>query len=134
MQDIRHLRLNLYLPSTSDKQTWSSTFPSMLKRFAHALDGGSRILELKILISTWHKPLLLRDEHGAAFGVLGEMHVRGSVHVRTQGIFDEAQKAVKALQLQRRMKGGVAEERQRAMEYAGGRYLDWDWEGGGILE
>lgn len=137
MQDLRHLRLNLFLPSTSDMTTWTATFPHMFQRFANALDRGSRITELKILIGTWHKPLLLREEHAAAFDVLASMQVRGTVQVRTQGIFDETKKAVRALQLDKRMKENAKKAqtgtKRVSIAGAGGKYLDWDWEGGGIL-
>ena len=137
MQDLRHLRLNLFLPSTSDSKAWTTVFPQMLQRFASAVDRGSKILELKILIGSWHKPLLLGEEHAAAFEALANMHVRGSVQVRTQGIFDEAKKAIQALQLDKKMRNGDGprqqSERQSGYAGAGGKYLDWDWEGGGLL-
>jgi len=114
-------------------QVWSTTFPGMLQRFAVALKGGSRIKELKILIGTWYKPLILSDEHAAAFEVLGEMRIRGQVQVRTQGIFDETKNAIRAWQLEKKMKDNGG--RQTCFEgfKAGGKYLDWDWEGGGVI-
>lgn len=137
MQDLRHLRLNLFLPSTSDMKAWTNALPHMFQRFANALDGGSRLMELKILIGTWHRPLLFREEHAAALDVLAGMQVRGTVQVRTQGIFDDTKKAIRALQLEKRMRENACVTRNGARHVgargAGGKYLDWDWEGGGIL-
>ena len=138
MRDIRHIRLNIYLPTSHDKKAWAETFPQRLKGFVRVLEQGRRLKDLRVLVGTWYTLLNLSESQKAAFDVLEQMQVRGLVQVRAKNIYKETRESFRALELERRMKADGKGDREfgkltRGEPGAGGRYLDWEWEGGGLL-
>lgn len=137
LQNLRHLRLNMYLPMSHDKKAWTETFPKKLAGFINSIDNGRRLKSLKILIGTWYTLLNFSTSQAAVLDILEQMQVRGTVQVRTKNIYKETKYCISGLDLENRIRDGgavgsrVAKGKQE--DQPGGRYLDWEWEGGLLL-
>ncbi|KAK6430354.1 hypothetical protein LTR95_013494 [Oleoguttula sp. CCFEE 5521] len=134
LSNIRHLRLNMYLPTSHDKFAWTTGFPTKLARFVQSMDYGSTLRSLKILIGTWYTLLNFSTSQAAVFDVLEQMQIRGSVEIRTKNIYNETKVAVRSLDLELRMR---ANQPYHDSSGRGGQHvrqhLDWEWEGGKAL-
>lgn len=132
-ENIRNLRLNLFLPSPHDISLWTDKFAKQLVSFVDAVDQGSRLKNFRVLIATWHKIRILNDKQEEALGVLERMEVRGLLQVRTRSLDPDGKAVVQKLELERRMRPtGYSHDQAKSPDVTGtrGRYLDWEWEGG----
>lgn len=136
-EDLRHVRLNIYLPTSHDRKAWTETFPRRLARFVQTLDQGTRLKDIRILIGTWYTFLNFSTSQSVVFDVLEKMQIRGSVQVRTKNIYRETKTSIRRLDLENRMRAPnrlpVQLKEESAEDRPGGKHLDWEWEGGGLL-
>lgn len=134
LENVRHLRWNLYLPTSHDKHAWSTTFPAKLARFVIGTKNGRALRSLKILIGTWYTLLDFSTSQAAVFDVLEQMQVRGTVEIRTKNIYNLTKVAIRDLDLEHRLRDqGPTRSRPGNIERPGGSHLDWEWEGGKSL-
>lgn len=137
LANLRHLRLNLWLPPQHDTALWNDKFSKQLSSFAEAIDHGQRLKDLHILIGTWHKIRELAQPQAAAFGTLERMQVRGIVQVRTRSLDRDGKAFVQKLHLERHMRVSSSPGTQSELLGAirpGGRHLDWEWDGGATVQ
>nr|OQO21415.1 hypothetical protein B0A51_11883 [Rachicladosporium sp. CCFEE 5018] len=134
LSNIRHLRLNMYLPTSHDRPAWTTGFPTKLARFVQSLDYGSTLRSLKILVGTWYTLLNFSTSQAAVFDVLEQMQIRGTVEIRTKNIYNETKAAVRSLDLEHRMLANQPFSDRHGRDGQSARpYLDWEWEGGKAL-
>jgi len=137
LANLRHLRLNLYLPPQYNITLWTDKFSKQLSQFVEAIDQGQRLKDFKILFGTWHKIRELGVQQSAALGILERLQVRGTVQVRTRSLDHEGKASVQRLDLERRMRMSTSSGSQSERlgdNRPGGRHLDWEWEGGATVE
>jgi hypothetical protein len=136
LSNLRHLRVNLYLPRQHDTATWTDKLGKQLSSFVEAVDHGQKLKDIKLLIGTWHRIRGLGKPQLDVLGILEQMRVRGFVQVRTRSLDPDGKAVVEALGLGRRMRStGSSGSRLKHLdgEQPGGRHLDWDWEGGAAI-
>jgi len=100
---LRHLQINVYLPQESDASALETQLDAMVK----SLDGGRRLMTFHVLITAKRRaaqiPLTLEEQR--ALETLAQMKVRGCVNVTTRYYFRAVSLGVRAMNLDRRMKG-----------------------------
>jgi hypothetical protein len=133
LSNLRHLRLNLYLPPQHDANMWTERFSKQLSSFVEAIDQGVRLRDFKILIGTWHRIRELGAAQVAAFDLLAEMQVRGAVQVRTRSMDAQGKAVVQKLDLERRLRASGSVGNSLEDPKAERRLLDWEWDGGATL-
>jgi hypothetical protein len=133
LSNLRHLRLNLYLPPQHDATMWAERFSKQLSSFVQAIDQGVRLRDFKILIGTWHGIRELGAPQMAAFDLLAQMQVRGTVQVRTRSLDVQGKAVVQRLDLERRLKASGSVGSPLEDSKAERRLLDWEWDGGATL-
>lgn len=108
LKHLRHLQLNIYLPSDLNKRAWSVTLPELLSELVNALDHGSRLLDLNILFTAkrYNARIPLSQEQMNVLDVLSGMKVRGRVQIKTRYDFREVRRTIEILQLENRMTVG----------------------------
>lgn len=131
--NLRRLRLNLYLPPQHDLNMWSERFSKQLSSFTEAIDQGTRLRDFKILIGTWHGIRELGAPQMAAFHLLAQMEVRGTVQVRTRSLDARGKAVVQGLDLERRLRALGSIESPLEESKAERRLLDWEWDGGATI-
>jgi len=131
LSNLRHLRLNLYLPAQHDTVMWTDRFSEQLSSFVEAIDQGVRLRDFKILIGTWHGIRELGAPQMAAFDLLAQMQVRGTVQVRTRSLDIQGKSFVQELDLECRLKGSAGGPLGEPK--AERRLLDWEWDGGATI-
>jgi len=130
LSNLRHLRLNLYLPAQHDTAMWADRFSKQLSSFVEAIDHGVRLKDFKILIGTWHGICELEAPQMAAFDLLAQMQVRGTVQVRTRSLDVQGKAVVQELDLERRLRATDSVRCPLEEPKAEHRLLDWEWDGG----
>ena len=133
LSNLRHLRLNLYLPPQHDATMWSERFSKQLSSFVEAIEQGVRLRDFKILIGTWHGIRDLGAPQMAAFDLLAQMQVRGTVQVRTRSLDIQGKAVVQQLDLERRLRASGLVVHPPEDPKAERRLLDWEWDGGATL-
>lgn len=133
LSNLRNLRLNLYLPPQHDKTMWAERFSKQLSSFVEAIDQGVRLRDFKILIGTWHGIRELGAPQMAAFDLLAQMQVRGTVQVRTRSLDIQGKAVVQKLDLERRVRASGSAGNPLEKPKAERRLLDWEWDGGATL-
>lgn len=136
MQRLRHLRLNLYLPNPYNTRLWDDTLSTRLENFLQAVDNGRGLIDLKILIATWHHFHEITARQAAILGIFKQMTIHGHLEVRTRSISAKLRDALRGLDLTDKMRVGQKslsfDSLSRAQE-AVGSDMDWDWEGGILI-
>lgn len=133
LANLRHIRLNIHLPPQHNVDFWTGKFGKRLANFVAAVERGEKLKSLKILVGSWHKIRELEQPQLDALSVLEQMQVRGTVQVRTMSLDDRGKAVVQGLDLERRMRATTSTVHHLDWEdgkQAGGRHLDWEWEGG----
>jgi hypothetical protein len=133
LSNLRHLRLNLYLPPQHDATMWAERFSKQLSSFVQAIDHGVRLRDFKILIGTWHGIRDLGAPQMAAFDLLAQMQVRGTAQVRTRSLDVQGKAVVQRLDLERRLRASGSVGNPLEDSKAERRLLDWEWDGGATL-
>lgn len=84
MQDLRHLFINVSLPSHQDPVAWSTTFPQELQALVTALDRGVRLksLHITVLTAQWKSGGPLPEPYREVLGILAQLRVSGIVKVQ----------------------------------------------------
>jgi hypothetical protein len=130
--DLRHVRLDLYLPDPYDKRLWN-TFARQLAQFADSVANGAKLRELRVLIATWHRFHELSDQHIKVLESLGQLSVKGSVQVRTWSLDGKLRAALQDLGLTSKLRNdAVSCTTERGIGYGqlDGSRVDWEWDGG----
>lgn len=106
LKELRHLIINVFLPSDLDPDAWATTFPQQLRALVTALDRGSRLSELQVSIITghWRNGRLLPSVHLQTLDILSKMRVAGSVRVRLRPSTGPCATSVTALGLEGKIK------------------------------
>lgn len=97
------------------------------------IEQGRKLKDLRVLFASWHGLRDLNYPQIEVLQILRKMQVGGLVQVRTRSLDERGKKVVRELDLERGMRaGGAVEEmtEQSQGEGAGGKHLDWEWEGG----
>jgi hypothetical protein len=121
------------------QKIWQGPFASQLASFVRAVDGGHRLKDLKILISSWHYFREMRDWQIAILVQgLGVLDVRGDVQVRGRGFEREVRERIREIGLGQMMRGGgggrvCSREVPVASCGRAGEELDWEWAGGVVV-
>ncbi|KAF7190717.1 hypothetical protein HII31_07876 [Pseudocercospora fuligena] len=104
MQRLRHLQINIYLPSNDQN---ACLLQDRLSALVQSLDLGRRLASLHVLVTAKRRAaqIPLSQDGVLALEVLARMEVRGKVDVQTRYYFRVVSASVNALQLARRMKG-----------------------------
>lgn len=135
-RDLRHLRLDLYLPDPYNKKLWVDTLVTQLARFSASISGGNKLKDLRILIATWHCFRELSDWQADVLRVLQQVTLRGHVQVRTRSLDGKLKAALQSLDLTSRMRDGpisCALDIFDGCIEIGETDMDWEWEGGVII-
>lgn len=133
LPNVRHLRLTIYLPVQYDSLLWTDKFAAQLEGFVRGIEQGRKLRDLRVLFASWHGLRDLSDLQIGVLRILRKMQVGGLVQVRTRSLDERGKKVVRELDLERGMRAGEAVEEmsvQSQGEGAGGKHLDWEWEGG----
>lgn len=136
MQRLRHLRLNLYLPNPYDTRLWDDKLSKRLAELLQAIDNGSRLEDLKILIATWYHFHGITPRQAATIAVLRQITIQGHVEVRTRSISAKLRAALQYLDLADKMRVGERSQfldRHSIYQEVVSSDMDWDWEGGIII-
>ena len=106
LEFIRHLHLNVYLPSDLHDDDWNSIFPAQLVRLVESLERGRKLLDLHVLLTTkrYGYRISMRSDHRRTLDILSQLEVRGKVHVMMRYDFKEVRQSIETLQLEKRMK------------------------------
>ena len=125
--DLRHVRLDLYLPDPYDKRLWNM-FAGQLAQLADSVANGKKLRELRVLIATWHRFRELSDQHIEVLKSLGQLSVKGRVQVRTRSLDGKLRAVLQNLGLTSKLRDdSVSGIGYRQL---GGSCVDWQWDGG----
>lgn len=107
LKELRHLVINVFLPSDLDPDAWATTFPRQLHALVAALDQGHRLAELQVSIITghWRNGRLLPSVHLETMNILAQMRVSGSVRVRLRPSQGPCAASISRLDLERKIRG-----------------------------
>ena len=135
MQDLRHLRINVWLPDPYRTTSWEDGLAAQLARFVEIVERGKRLQSLRVLIATWHNFKTLNVRQTAVLGVLDSTRVRGDLQVRTRSLGKITETTLRNLNLHRRMLDPETRHVQRAQGVCGLEEsdLDWEWEAGVVI-
>ncbi|GAB7332233.1 hypothetical protein MBLNU13_g04085t1 [Cladosporium sp. NU13] len=136
MRDIRHLRVDLYLPDPYKRKLWTDTLAKQLTSLAISVGKGTKLKDMRVLIATWHRFRELAEWQAEMLGLLEQMSVRGHTQVRTRSLDGKLRAALHDLDLTSKMRDAfmshipyVPTECYEAAD----KEMDWDWEGGVII-
>lgn len=135
-KDLRHLRLDLYLPDPYNKKLWVATLAAQLTRLSASISGGDKLKDFRILIATWHRFRELSDWQTDVLRLLGKITLQRHVQVRARSLDVKLKAALQSLDLS---SGIRLESMPCALEFIdrcveiGGSDMDWEWEGGIII-
>jgi len=135
MKDIRHLRVDLYLPDPYNRRLWT-TFAKHLTSLIISADNGTKLKDMRILIATWHRFRELTEWHAEVLDSLGQFRVRGHTQVRTRSLDGKLRAALQNLDLTARLRDiSMASTPNVFVECfeALGNDMDWEWEGGVVI-
>lgn len=135
MQDIRHLRVNVWLPDPYGTISWEDGLAAQLAMFVEIVHQGKRLRSLRVLIATWHNLKTLNTRQTAVLDVLNSTRVRGDVQVRTRSLDKLTETILHGLNFHRRMLDPETRHVQRAQGVCGVEEsdLDWEWEAGVVI-
>lgn len=106
-RDLRHLALNIFMPSDLDPNAWLMAFPLELKALVTTLnEGGSKLKSLKLTIITgyWRNEQPLPPENLETMSILGQLNVSGKVKVRCQPSYWPCSESVYSLGLEEKIR------------------------------
>lgn len=133
---LRHLRLNMYLPDPYSASLWEDTLATQLANLIKTIDNGRKLKDLSVLIATWHHFRDLRAWQTKVFGIFKKMEIRGHVHIRTRSLDGKLSCAIRNLDLASKMRNEQGLRARSLRGEACGAYggdLDWEWEGGVVV-
>ena len=99
MKDLRHLRINLYLPDPYNKRLWTDGLAEQLASLIASFDNGTKLKDLRILISTWHCFRELSEWQAGVLGLLERLSVRGHTQVRSRSLDGKLRASLQQLDL-----------------------------------
>lgn len=106
MKDLRRLALNVFLPSNTDYEAWSTTFPQELQSLVASMGKSAGLRELQITIITgyWRSDEALPLAYLNTMGFLGRLRVFGAVKVRFQPSRRASSESINSLGLEKKIK------------------------------
>jgi hypothetical protein len=136
MKDLRHLRVDLYLPDPYRRGLWTDALAKQLAGLIVAVSNGGKLKDLRVLIATWHRFRELADWQTEVLSLLGQFSVRGHTQVRTRSLDGKLRATLGELGLAIKMRDFSTSGTQNVLieycETAGGD-MDWEWEGGVVI-
>lgn len=136
MKDLRHLRIDLYLPDPYRRGLWTDALAKQLTGLIVAVSNGGKLKDLRILIATWHRFRELTDWQTEVLSLLGQFSVRGHTQVRTRSLDGKLRATLGELGLAIKMRDVPTSGTQNVfIEYCetAGNDMDWEWEGGVVI-
>jgi hypothetical protein len=137
MKDLRHLRINLFLPDPYKRKLWTDILAKQLTGLIMSLANGTKLKDLRILIATWHCFRELTEWQADVLDLLGQFSVRGHAQVRTRSLNGKLRASLQKLDLASKLRDSsspcvpiVFNEFCDAV----GSDMDWEWEGGVVIQ
>ena len=136
MKDLRHLRIHLFLPDPYRRALWTDTLVKHLTGLIESTANGTKLKDLRILISTWHRFRELTGWQTEVLGLLGQFRVQGHTQVRTRSLDGKLRAALGELDLANKLRdvamASTPDIFTELCETAGDD-MDWEWEGGVVV-
>jgi hypothetical protein len=136
MKDLRHLRIDLFLPDPYRQGLWTDALSKQLTGVIVAVSNGGKLKDLRILIATWHRFREFADWQTEVLSLLGQFSVRGHTQVRTRSLDGKLRATLGELDLTIKMRDvstwGTQNVLTESCETAGDD-VDWEWEGGVVI-
>lgn len=135
-KDLRHLRIDLFLPDPYRRGLWTDALAKQLTGLIVAVSNGGKLKDLRILIATWHRFRELVDWQTEVLSLLGQFSVRGHTQVRARSLAGKLRATLGQLDLAINMRdistSGAQNVFTECWETAGDD-IDWEWEGGVVV-
>ena len=136
LKDIRHLRVDLYLPDPYQRRLWTNTFAKQLSSLAISVGNGTKLKDMRVLFATWHRFRELAEWQAEVLGLLGQLSVRGHTQVRTRSLDGKLRAALQTLDLTSKLRDAsmsrTANVFTKCLETTEND-MDWEWEGGVVI-
>lgn len=136
MKDIRHLRIDLYLPDPYKRKLWTDTFAKQLSSMIISVGNGTKLKDIRVLIATWHRFRELTEWQTEVLGLLGKFSVRGHTQVRTRSLDGKLRATLQDLDLTSKLREASMSRTADAFTecYETTEHdMDWEWEGGVVV-
>ena len=136
MKDIRHLRIDLYLPDPYKRELWTDTLAKQLSSLIISVGNGTKLKDMKVLIATWHRFRELTEWQTEVLGLLGQFSVRGHTQVRTRSLDGKLRAALQRLDLTVKLRNISVAPGRDVLDgcfETTGNDMDWEWEGGVVI-
>ena len=136
MKNIRHLRIDLYLPDPYNRRLWTDTLAKQLTSSVISVSNGTRLRDVRVLIATWHRFRELTEWQAEVLVLLEQLSVRGHTQVRTRSLDGKLRAALQDLDLTSKLRDAsitqTADVFNECYELAD-HDMDWEWEGGIVI-
>lgn len=136
MRNLRHLRIDLFLPDPYRRRLWIETLAEQLSGLIASVANGQKLKDLRILIATWHRFRELNDWQTKVLEMLDQFSVRGHTQVRTRSLDGKLRATLGELDLASRLRdistSCTSNVLAECCETAGVD-MDWEWEGGVVI-
>jgi hypothetical protein len=136
MKDLRHLRVDLFLPDPYRRELWTDALAKQLTGLIVAVSNGGKLKDLRVLIATWHRFRELADWQTEVLSLLGQFSVRGHTQVRTRSFDGKLRVTLGKLDLANRMRDVSSSRTPNSMTECcetAGADMDWEWESGVVI-
>lgn len=136
MKDLRHLRIDLFLPDPYRRKLWTDTLAKQITGVIVSVANGRKLRDLRVLIATWHRFRELTDWQTETLGLLDQFDVRGHTQVRARSLDGKLRATLGELSLASRLRDiPIPCTRDILSEWTkpAGDDMDWDWEGGVVI-
>lgn len=136
MKDLRHLRIDLFLPDPYGRELWTDALAKQLTSLIVSVCNGSKLKDLRILIATWHRFRELTDWQIEVLGLLRQFTVRGHTEVRTRSLGGKLKATLAKLDLGSKLRDGSASCAPGVLIECcptAADDMDWEWEGGVVI-
>ena len=136
MEDICHLRVDLYLPDPYDRSLWTDTLTKQLTSMIVSVNNGTKLKDMRLLIATWHRFRELTEWQAEVLGLLGHLSVRGHTQVRTRSLDGKLRATLQELDLTSKLRDTFMSRNADVFtdcHETAGNDMDWEWEGGVVI-
>lgn len=136
MKDLRHLRIDLFLPDPYKRRLWTDTLAKQLAGLIASVANGKKLKDLRILIATWHRFRELNDWQTKVLETLDQLSVRGHTQVRTRSLDGKLRASLGELDLASRLRDASTCYTPNILTECcetAGNDMDWEWECGIVI-
>lgn len=136
MKDLRHVRIDLFLPDPYKRRLWTDTLAKQLTGLIVSVANGRKLKDLRILIATWHRFRELTDWQTDVLRLLEQFSVRGHTQVRTRSLDGKLRATLGELSLASRLRDVSTSCTPNVLAECcetAGVDMDWEWEGGVVI-